>query len=80
MIERGWAALRIDSDIMQPGVVVHVVPVVRGSLVPQNGHELMPLCWCHPVRLTDVLDEGLVLSHNDPEWPGASPDERVIVQ
>jgi len=76
--ERGWAVLHIDADVMQPGEVIHLVPAVAGSLAPQNGHELHPLCWCHPTRLSSLFDDALLLSHNDPSWPGARTDEQVL--
>lgn len=79
MDRRGWAVLHIEADDFQPGPVVHVVPTAEpGTLEPANGHELHPLCWCHPVRKSGLFDEELLLSHNDPSWPGSSPDERLL--
>jgi hypothetical protein len=76
----GWAILTMPPDVMQPGGVVHVVPTEDAvALEPANGHELHPLCWCHPVRVNGPLEDP-VLSHNDPTWPGADPDLPGVLQ
>ena len=68
----------MPPDVMQPGEVIHVVPVEgpAGS-TPANGHELHPLCWCHPRRLTGPLED-LLLSHIEPSWPGANDEPAGI--
>ena len=67
--------MTMPHDVMQPGEVIHVVPVDGpDTAVPANGHEFHIMCWCHPRRLTGPLDEGVVLSHNEPGWPGSNDD------
>ena len=72
---RGWLTVTMPHDVMQPGEVIHVVPVDGpDTAVPANGHEFHIMCWCHPRRVTGPLDEGVVLSHNEPGWPGSNDD------
>lgn len=77
-MDRGWCTLTMPADPPVPDGTVHIVPCTADETV-QNGHELHPLCWCQPVRVTGPLEDP-VLSHNDPTWPGASDQHAGLVQ
>lgn len=64
MSEEGWCTYEVECT-------THVVPCYDDGEGPVNGHELHALCWCQPVKISAPLDDHVVLSHNDPSWPGA---------